>query len=108
MRFIQIKSMSALNAQLIDCPTPVAGYMSTFGSLSGLCLVIQIVTGILLTAHYTQHVLHAFTSLEHIIRDVNDGWVFRYYHSNGASIFFLCVYLHIYNNLDAEADDVLW
>jgi ubiquinol-cytochrome c reductase cytochrome b subunit len=73
MRFIRIKSVAVLNAHLIDYPTPATGYMSTFGSLSGICLVIQIITGILLTAHYTPHVLYAFMSIEHIIRDVNDG-----------------------------------
>lgn len=108
MRFIRIKAVSMLNAHLIDYPTPATGYISTFGSLSGLCLVIQIITGVLLTAHYTPHVAHAFASVEHIMRDVNDGWLFRYYHSNGASIFFFCVYLHIYNNLSSEADDLLW
>jgi ubiquinol-cytochrome c reductase cytochrome b/c1 subunit len=108
MRFIRIKAISILNAHLIDYPTPATGYISTFGSLSGLCLVIQIITGVLLTAHYTPHVLYAFISVEHIMRDVNDGWLFRYYHSNGASLFFLCVYLHIYNNLSSEADDLLW
>ena len=73
MRFIRIKAVSILNAHLIDYPTPATGYISTFGSLSGLCLVIQIITGVLLTAHYTPHVIHAFASVEHIMRDVNDG-----------------------------------
>lgn len=108
MRFIRIKTFSALNSHLIDYPTPVVGYISSFGSLSGLCLVIQIVTGVLLVAHYTPHVLIAFSSVEHIIRDVNDGWLFRYYHSNGASIFFICVYMHINQNTGSEADDLLW
>ena len=87
-----MKALSMINSHLVDYPTPVVGYMSSFGSLSGLCLVIQIVTGILLTAHYTPHVTLAFASVEHIMRDVNDGWLFRYYHSNGAS----CLYLHIF------------
>lgn len=108
MRFINMKSVSFINGHLIDYPTPIVGYFSSFGSLSGLCLVIQILTGILLTAHYTPHVLIAFTSVEHIMRDVNDGWLFRYYHSNGASIFFLCVYIHINNNSNAESEDLLW
>jgi quinol-cytochrome oxidoreductase complex cytochrome b subunit len=81
--------------------------MSSFGSLSGLCLVIQIITGILLAAHYTPHTTLAFSSVEHIMRDVNDGWILRYYHSNGASMFFLCVYLHVYQNLSSEADDLM-
>ncbi len=108
MRFIKIKSISILNNHLIDYPTPIVGYLSSFGSLSGLCLVIQIITGVLLTAHYTPHVLLAFCSIEHIMRDVNDGWLFRYYHINGASIFFICVYFHIYVNFSSEGDDLLW
>jgi quinol-cytochrome oxidoreductase complex cytochrome b subunit len=108
MRFLNMKSFSVINGQIIDYPTPVVGYMSSLGSLSGLCLVIQILTGVLLTAHYTPQVALAFTSVEHIMRDVNDGWLFRYYHSNGASIFFLCIYLHIDNNSEAEAEDMLW
>lgn len=108
MRFIKIKSIAIWNSHLIDYPSPVVGYFSSFGSLSGLCLVIQLVTGVLLTAHYTPQVSFAFSSVEHIIRDVNDGWLFRYYHSNGASIFFLCIYLHINHNISSEADDLIW
>ena len=96
------------NSHLIDYPTPIVGYLSSFGSLSGLCLVIQIFTGILLAAHYTPHVTLAFASIEHIMRDVNDGWLFRYYHSNGASMFFMCIYFHINHNFSSEADDLLW
>lgn len=107
MRFLRIKTLATINSQLIDYPTPAVGYMSSFGSLSGLCLVIQLLTGVILVAHYTPHVLFAFSSIEHIMRDVNDGWLFRYYHSNGASIFFVCVYLHITNNMEAEADDLM-
>lgn len=90
-----MKGLSLLNSHLIDYPTPVVGYISSFGSLSGLCITIQIITGILLTAHYTPHVIFAFASVEHIMRNVNDGWLFRYYHSNGASIFFF-VYIYIF------------
>lgn len=108
MRFIRMKTLSVLNSHLVDYPTPTVGYFSSFGSLSGLCLLVQLITGVLLTAHYTPHVSLAFASIEHIMRDVNDGWLFRYFHSNGASIFFLCIYLHINNNLSSEADDLLW
>lgn len=73
MRFIRIKTLSVLNSHLIDYPTPTVGYFSSFGSLSGLCLLVQLLTGILLTAHYTPHVSLAFASIEHIMRDVNDG-----------------------------------
>src|SRR5579872_3915990 len=109
MRFVNIKHLAGINAHLIDYPSPVVGYISTFGSLSGICLVIQIITGVLLVAHYTPHIFLAFLSIEHIIRDVNDGWIFRYYHSNGASLFFLCLYLHINNNDDESlASDLIW
>ena len=76
VRFIRMKAFSLINSHLIDYPTPIVGYMSSFGSLSGLCLVIQIVTGVLLVAHYTPHVTLAFSSVEHIMRDVNDGWLY--------------------------------
>ena len=108
MRFLHVKSISFLHGHLVDYPTPVVGYLSSFGSLAGLCLLIQIFTGVLLAAHYTPHTLLAFISIEHIMRDVNDGWLVRYYHSNGASIFFLCIYLHIYHNYSTRADSILW
>lgn len=66
-----------------------------FGSLSGIALMIQIVTGIFLAMHYTPHVKHAFESVEHIMRDVNYGWLIRYAHAVGASMFFIVVYAHI-------------
>jgi len=69
--------------------------------------MIQILTGVLLTTHYTPHVSYAFNSVEHIMRDVNDGWLFRYYHSNGASIFFFCVYMHVGQNDAAESEDLV-
>lgn len=108
MRFLNIKTVAGIHAHLIDYPSPVVGYISTFGSLSGICLVIQLLTGILLVAHYTPHITKAFLSIEHIIRDVNDGQIFRYYHSNGASLFFLCLYIHINNNDDESiASDII-
>jgi quinol-cytochrome oxidoreductase complex cytochrome b subunit len=108
MRLIRIKSIAIINAHLNDYPTPIVGYLSSFGSLSGVSLVLQIITGILLASHYNANISLAFLSLEHIIRDVNDGWLFRYMHSNGASIFFFCLYLHIYNNFYSEAEDLVW
>lgn len=109
MRFLHLKMLSTLHDQLIDYPTPVVGYLASFGSLAGICLVIQLLTGILLVAHYTPHTLYAFSSVEHIMRDVNDGWLLRYIHSNGASIFFLIVYIHILKNINsAEPDYLLW
>lgn len=74
-------------------------YWWNFGSLAGLFLVIQIVTGIVLAMHYTAHVDHAFASVERIMRDVNFGWLLRYVHANGASAFFLVVYIHIFRGL---------
>lgn len=74
-------------------------YWWNFGSLAGLMLVIQIVTGIVLVMHYTPHTLMAFNSVEHIMRDVNYGWLIRYIHMNGASFFFIAVYIHIFRGL---------
>ena len=68
------------------------------GSSAGLCLGIQIVTGIFLAMHYP-HVDLAFSSVEHIMRDVQGGWLIRYIHANGASMFFITVYLHLFKNL---------
>ncbi len=74
-------------------------YWWNFGSLAGLMLVVQIVTGIVLVMHYTPHTLMAFNSVEHIMRDVNYGWLIRYIHMNGASFFFIAVYFHIFRGL---------
>jgi quinol-cytochrome oxidoreductase complex cytochrome b subunit len=81
-------------------PTPKnLNYWWNFGSLAGLCLVIQILTGIVLVMHYTPHTLMAFDAVEHIMRDVNYGWLLRYMHANGASMFFIVVYIHIFRGL---------
>ena len=85
-----------LNSYLIDAPTPAnISYLLNFGSLLGLCLGIQIVTGVTLAMHYTPSVAEAFNSVEHIMRDVNNGWLVRYLHANTASAFFFIMYLHI-------------
>lgn len=85
-----------INDHLIDYPTPSnLSYFWNFGFLAGLCLGIQIVTGIVLAMHYTAHIDLAFLSVEHIMRDVNGGWLLRYIHANGASMFFIVVYIHI-------------
>jgi ubiquinol-cytochrome c reductase cytochrome b subunit len=73
--------------------------MWSFGSTAGICLVIQIITGIFLAMHYTPHVDLAFSSVEHIMRDVNNGWLIRYLHANGASMFFIVTYSHIFRGL---------
>ena len=85
-----------INGSLVDLPAP--GNLSiwwNFGSLLGLCLVIQIVTGLLLAIDYSPHIDLAFSSVAHIARDVNYGWLLRNIHANGASAFFFCLYLHI-------------
>ena len=74
-------------------------YWWNFGSIAGICLVVQIITGIVLVMHYTPHVDMAFDSIERIMRDVNYGWLIRYIHAVGASMFFLVVYIHIFRGL---------
>lgn len=99
-RWIHHYILSLLNNHLIDYPTPTnLNYFWGFGSLAGICLGIQIVTGVLLAMHYTPHISLAFYSVEHIMRDVNYGWLIRYVHANGASMFFLVVYIHMFRGL---------
>jgi len=84
------------NNALVDLPAPIN--ISTwwnFGSLLGLCLIIQILTGLFLAIHYTADIRLAFNSVNHICRDVNYGWLLRTIHANGASFFFICIYLHV-------------
>ena len=89
-----------MHHDLIDYPTPKnLNYMWNFGSLLGIILVIMIATGIFLSFNYTAHVDVAFDSVERIMRDVNHGWLIRYLHMNGASMFFLVVYIHIFRGL---------
>ena len=84
------------NSYLIDAPQPAnLSYLWNFGSLLAVCLIVQIVTGVTLAMHYNPSVLEAFNSVEHIMRDVNNGWLIRYLHSNTASAFFFLVYLHM-------------
>nr|YP_010254302.1 cytochrome b [Micromus paganus]QTZ19025.1 cytochrome b [Micromus paganus] len=84
------------NNALIDLPTPSnISIWWNFGSLLGLCLIIQIATGLFLAMHYTANIELAFNSVTHIIRDVNYGWLLRTLHANGASFFFICIYMHI-------------
>jgi quinol-cytochrome oxidoreductase complex cytochrome b subunit len=92
--------LSFVDSHIIDYPTPInLNYMWSFGSTAGICLVIQIITGIFLAMHYTPHVDLAFSSVEHIMRDVNNGWLIRYLHANGASMFFIVTYCHIFRGL---------
>nr|QXG19008.1 cytochrome b [Chymomyza costata] len=84
------------NNALVDLPAPInISSWWNFGSLLGLCLIIQILTGLFLAMHYTADVNLAFNSVNHICRDVNYGWLLRTMHANGASFFFICIYLHI-------------
>lgn len=88
--------LKLINSYLIDSPQPSnLSYLWNFGSLLAFCLGIQIITGVTLAMHYNPSVLDAFNSVEHIMRDVNNGWMIRYLHSNTASAFFFIVYLHI-------------
>jgi len=92
--------LAFVDSHIIDYPTPInLNYMWSFGSTAGICLVIQILTGIFLAMHYTAHISYAFGSVEHIMRDVNNGWLIRYLHANGASMFFIVVYAHIFRGL---------
>ena len=89
-----------LDSHLIHYPTPVSlTYAWSFGSLAGLCLVIQIVTGLFLAVHYTADMKLAFQSIQYIMRDVPNGWFVRYTHANGASMFFIVVYAHLFRGL---------
>lgn len=99
-RFLKIPLVEVVHEHLIAYPSPVnLSYLWGFGSLAGIFLGIQMLTGILLAIHYTPHVDLAFISVEHIIRDVNYGWLLRYAHANGASMFFIVVYAHILRGL---------
>nr|WHM51912.1 cytochrome b [Porotermes adamsoni] len=85
---------------LVDLPSPanISAWWN-FGSLLGMCLVIQIITGIFLAMHYCPNIEAAFSSVVHICRDVNYGWILRTLHANGASMFFICIYMHIGRNI---------
>nr|ABD96602.1 cytochrome b [Avahi laniger]ABM47043.1 cytochrome b [Avahi laniger]ABM47044.1 cytochrome b [Avahi laniger]ABM47046.1 cytochrome b [Avahi laniger]ABM47048.1 cytochrome b [Avahi laniger] len=88
--------MKIMNNSFIDLPTPsnISSWWN-FGSLLGACLALQIVTGLFLAMHYTADTTTAFSSVTHICRDVNYGWIIRYLHANGASMFFLCLFIHV-------------
>nr|YP_002860196.1 cytochrome b [Acipenser sinensis]ACD77276.1 cytochrome b [Acipenser sinensis] len=88
--------LKIINGAFIDLPTPSnISVWWNFGSLLGLCLVTQILTGLFLAMHYTADISTAFSSVAHICRDVNYGWLIRNIHANGASFFFICLYLHV-------------
>nr|QOH92217.1 cytochrome b [Sylvirana guentheri] len=88
--------LKIVNGSFIDLPTPTnISSLWNFGSLLGICLIAQIATGLFLAMHYTADTSLAFSSITHICRDVNNGWLLRNLHANGASFFFICIYLHI-------------
>nr|YP_010757450.1 cytochrome b [Nephotettix parvus]WEU77793.1 cytochrome b [Nephotettix parvus] len=90
------KMLSIFNNAIVDLPAPInLSSWWNFGSILGLCLTIQLLTGILISMHYSANVEMAFNSVSHIMRDVNYGWLMRNIHANGASLFFICMYLHV-------------
>ena len=102
-----------VHSSFVAYPTPKnLNYWWTFGGILSLMLGVQIITGIVLVMHYTPHVDMAFNSVEHIMRDVNYGWLLRYLHSNGAAMFFVAVYIHMFRGLYygsyKEPREVLW
>ena len=101
MRFFKNHAIIKLFYNMgMSYPVPsTISYLWNFGSLALICLVIQIITGIFLAMHYVANIDFAFLSVEHIMRDINYGWLIRYIHANGASMFFLVVYIHIFRGL---------
>nr|YP_009919791.1 cytochrome b [Metschnikowia agaves]QMQ98500.1 cytochrome b [Metschnikowia agaves]QMQ98514.1 cytochrome b [Metschnikowia agaves] len=88
--------LNMMNSYLMDSPQPSSmNYWWNLGSLLGLCLVMQMASGMFLAMHYSSNMELAFNSVEHMMRDVNGGWLMRYMHANGASFFFMCLYLHM-------------
>ena len=89
-----------VNNAFIDLPAPstISSWWN-FGSLLGICLILQILTGLFLAIHYTSDTITAFFSVTHICRDVNYGWIIRYIHANGASIFVICLFIHVGRDL---------
>lgn len=105
--------LNLLRKFLIDYPVPNnINYFWNFGVLAGICLIFQIITGIFLAMYYIPNSELAFLSVEHIMRNVNNGWLIRYLHSNGASFFFIVVYLHmfrgLYYNSYLKPRELLW
>src|SRR5687768_9547691 len=104
---------SLIHSSFVSYPTPRnLNYWWTFGGILSFLLGAQIITGIVLAMHYTPHVDHAFASVEGIMRDVNYGWLLRYLHANGASMFFLAAYIHMFRGMYygsyKEPREVLW
>lgn len=111
--FNKIQLLSVMNAHLVAYPTPMnLNWSWNGGSLAGVMLGSQLVTGILLAMHYVSHVDYAFASVQHLMTDVPSGMILRYAHANGASMFFIVVYLHIfrgmYYNSGAQPREMVW
>lgn len=109
----KIQLLGVLNTHLVAYPTPSnINYSWNGGSLAGLMLVSQMLTGILLAMHYVGHVDYAFASVQHIMTDVPSGMILRYAHANGASLFFIVVYLHIFRGMyygsGAQPREMVW
>lgn len=105
--------MSFVHGSFVAYPTPRnLNYWWTFGAILSMMLAVQIITGIVLAMHYTPHVNEAFNSVESIMRDVNYGWLLRYVHANGASMFFLAAYIHMFRGMYygsyKEPREILW
>ncbi len=106
--------ISLAHNSFVSYPVPKnLNYLWTFGAILAVCLVAQIITGVVLAMHYTPHTSMAFESVEHIMRDVNwGGWMLRYLHANGASMFFIAVYIHIFRGIYygsyKEPREVVW
>jgi ubiquinol-cytochrome c reductase cytochrome b/c1 subunit len=105
--------MGLVHSSFVAYPTPRnLNYWWTFGGILSFMLAAQIVTGVILVMHYTPHATMAFASIEHIMRDVNYGWLIRYLHANGASMFFIAVYIHMFRGMYygsyKEPREVLW
>ena len=99
-RWVKQPIFGIINNHIIDYPTPInLSYFYGFGSLAGVLLVIQILTGLFLAMSYVPHIDYAFASVEHIMRNINNGYLLRYMHANGASFFFLIVYIHIFRGI---------
>ena len=98
-----------MHNQIINYPLSLnLNYSFSFGFLLGVCLIIQSISGILLSMHYISEISLAFASIEHIMRDVRYGWLIRFIHSNVASAFFICIYLHIGRGLYYKSYNNTW
>jgi ubiquinol-cytochrome c reductase cytochrome b subunit len=112
MKLLKRPIINVVNNHLVDYPTPINfNYWYNFGLLSAVCLGIQLLTGIFLAMHYTPHIDYAWLSVEHIMRDVNYGWLIRYMHANGASMFllwFIFTYYEVYIMVLTNHREVLY